>query len=286
MNHPIKNEVGNRYGRLTVVVLSHKTRYGCQWLCKCDCGKEVVVGGVQLRNGRKRSCGCLEKERLRTFNEKMKANAKYKKPSKIYQAWANMKQRCFNKNALEYNSYGGRGITVCDDWVKSSASFEKWALENGYAEGLTLDRIDVDGNYEPSNCRWIDQRRQLRNKRDTIYIEYNGERKPLIDFCEELGVPYDRAFDRIRRGKTDSSEILSKDKLPFILTEEGRKRRVEASYVPYSLEKDGVVHNFKSENDACIFLGLSKCSVSKAYCQGRKIHGYTIHKKEKDNVRS
>ena len=129
----------------------------------------------------------------------MKANAKYKKPSKIYQAWANMKQRCFNKNALEYNSYGGRGITVCDDWVKSSASFEKWALENGYAEGLTLDRIDVDGNYEPSNCRWIDQRRQLRNKRDTIYIEYNGERKPLIDFCEEHGDSYwvDHCGERI-----------------------------------------------------------------------------------------
>lgn len=280
MNHPIKNEVGNRYGRLTAIALSHKTRYGCQWLCKCDCGKEVVVGGVQLRNGRKRSCGCLEKERLRTFNEKMKANAKYKKRSKIYQAWANMKQRCFNKNALEYNSYGGRGITVCDDWVKSSESFEKWALENGYADGLTLDRIDVDGNYEPSNCRWIDQRRQLRNKRDTIYVEYNGEKRPLIDLCEELGVSYSRAIWRIKNGKTDVTEMLSREKLKFKLTEDGLKKLSQRSKVPYYLEKDGIIHRFDSAKDASDFLGVTIGYLSHCCKDGKEIRGYKISKEK------
>ena len=248
-------------------------------MCKCDCGNVVVVGGVQLRNGQKRSCGCLEKERLRAFNEQMKANAKYEKPSKINHAWANMKYRCYNKNALEYSSYGGRGIRVCDEWMKFKP-FEKWALENGYAEGLTLDRIDVNGNYEPSNCRWIDQRRQLRNKRDTIYIEYNGERKPLIDFCEELGVPYDRAFLRIKNGKTDVSEILSKEKLKFKLSEDGLKKLSQRSKVPYYLEKDGVIHRFDSAKEASDYLGVTIGYLSSCYKDGKTIRGYKISKEK------
>ena len=199
MNHPIKNEVGKRYGRLTVVVLSHKTRYGCQWLCKCDCGNVAVVGGVQLRNGQKRSCGCLEKERLRAFNEQMKANAKYEKPSKINHAWANMKYRCYNKNALEYSSYGGRGIRVCDEWMKFKP-FEKWALENGYAEGLTLDRIDVDGNYEPSNCRWITMDEQMSNKRNNRYIEYNGNKYTVAALSRVLNMNDSTLRERLNLG--------------------------------------------------------------------------------------
>ena len=279
MNHPIKNEIGNRYGRLVVVALSHKTRYGCQWLCKCDCGNEVVVGGVQLRNGRKRSCRCLEKERLRTYNENRKANAKYEKPSKLYNAWANMKYRCYNKDALEYSSYGGRGIRVCDEWIKFKP-FEKWALENGYAEGLTLDRIDVNGNYEPSNCRWIERSRQSRNKRDTIYVEYNGEKRPLIDLCEELGVSYSRAIWRIKNGKTDVTEILSREKLKFKLTEDGLKKLSQRSKVPYYLEKDGIIHRFDSAKDASDFLGVTIGYLSHCCKDGKEIRGYKISKEK------
>lgn len=281
MNHHIKNEIGNRYGRLVVTDYAYKTKgMGCYWKCKCDCGNEIIACGVCLRSCSTKSCGCYRRENFQKVIERKKQNAKYQKPSRIRSIWGNMIYRCYNKNSIGYNNYGGRGIAVCKDWLSSFESFKSWALSNGYADNLTIDRIDVNGNYEPSNCRWISQKEQLRNKRGTIYIEYNGEKKPLIEFCEELGVPYERAIDRIRRGKTDSAEILSKEKLPFKLTENGRKRRAEGNYVPYSLEKDGMVRDFKSEKDACKFLGVSRCSVSKAYSQGRKLQGYIIHKLE------
>lgn len=277
----VKDETGKRYGRLVVIGYDHKQKNrGFFWRCKCDCGKEVVVCGVELRRGDAKSCGCYARERFMKIVERKKENAKYEKPSRLRRIWGNMKGRCYYESSPSYKNYGARGIKVCDEWLKHSKPFQEWALSNGYKDNLTLDRIDVDGDYEPSNCRWITQKEQMRNKRDTVYIEYEGEKRPLIDVCEELGVNPNTAFYRIRDGRTDVSDILSKEKLNARYDADKRKKVAEISYVPYALEKNGEMLKFKSEKDACAFLGLSKCSVSKAYSKGAKIHGYTIHRLE------
>ena len=111
-----------------------------------------------------------------------------------------MKTRCYNPNHEHYAYYGGRGISVCEEWKSDFAAFRGWALENGYKDGLTIDRIDVNGDYEPSNCKWATQSEQVRNRRTTVFIEHNGVRKPLIEWCEIYGANYKLAHARHKRG--------------------------------------------------------------------------------------
>ena len=156
---------GQRFGRLLVVEKS-KSKYGyVTWLCKCDCGNEKVVSGDMLRKGKTNSCGCLRKE------ETSKRRRQHgKKGTRLYFIWVAMKARCNNPNNKRYSSYGGRGIKVCDEWQDNFQAFNNWAIKSGYDENAkfgqcTLDRINVNGNYEPSNCRWATMAEQNKNKR-------------------------------------------------------------------------------------------------------------------------
>lgn len=118
---------------------------------------------------------------------------------RLWSIYHDIKKRCNNPNSSRFKDYGGRGIKMCDEWLNDFDSFADWSKNNGYSDELTIDRKDVDGNYEPQNCRWITIKEQCRNKRNTVLVEYNGVTKPLIVWCEELGLIYDTMHDRIKK---------------------------------------------------------------------------------------
>lgn len=199
-----KNLVGKRFGELTVIASGNDllNTYGrpiATWECKCSCGKIVTVRGNQLTGGKAKSCGHLRSERTAEFH-----TIHGKSHDRIYGIWKNMNARCRDMNN---ESYGGRGITVCKDWQNDFKNFYNWAVENGYSESLTIDRIDVNGNYCPENCRWATDKEQARNTRYNRIFEYNGETKCLAEWCEVFGIIYNTAFSRISRGATKIDDI-------------------------------------------------------------------------------
>lgn len=164
---------GKRFGNVSVISRAENATSGkkkeTMWLCRCDaCGKEFTTRSRTLLHGNIKSCGCLRLECA--VEGAIKANTKHgathhRGTTKLYNIWLRMKDRCRNPNSSNYKYYGGRGISVCEEWRHDFAAFRDWALANGYQEGLSIDRIDVNGNYCPENCRWITMAEQQRNKR-------------------------------------------------------------------------------------------------------------------------
>lgn len=194
---------GQRFGRLTVLSLHHTKEYIRKsgkkqtanfYLCKCDCGKTKIINKWALLSGHTLSCGCFQKEIA------SKCNSKHRKTkTRIYNIWGDIKKRCFNKKCNSYKNYCGRGITMCDEWKNDFMSFYNWAIANGYKDNLTIDRINNNGNYEPSNCRWVDRKEQARNRRTSVFVKYKNTVICLKELAERLGVNYKTLWSKIKR---------------------------------------------------------------------------------------
>lgn len=198
---------GTRYDRLLVLkrgehyVLKNHTGY--YWICQCDCGKVVKIKGEHLRSGDTHSCGCYALDCRREGTHHLT-------DTRLFKIWTGMKTRCYNSHSRSFKDYGARGIKLCDEWVTNFMSFYSWAIQNGYSDDLTIDRIDSDGDYSPTNCRWISKQEQARNKRNNHWIEIDGERKLLIDWCTQYNIRPSVVLNRIRRnGWTEKDAIIT-----------------------------------------------------------------------------
>jgi len=200
----IKDITGQKFGRLTVIkMITDKRLNGyipCE--CRCDCGNVIIVQSGHLRSGHTNSCGCYKSDRTIEAHKTIA----YDYP-RLYRIWCKMKERCNNKKCKGYKDYGGRGIKIYDEWNGSFESFCKWALENGYEDNLSIERIDVNGNYEPSNCTWIPLNQQQRNRRNCFYIEdVDGRNIILEDFANKYDIG--RATIRYRYLQGDRGQRL------------------------------------------------------------------------------
>lgn len=216
---------GQKFNYLTFEKFDHVVDTGknrrTYWLCKCDCGKEVVLRADQVKSGNTKSCGCHKHE-----VDSQKANIILKKvntkhglsKTRLYSIYENIVGRCTNPLEHSYERYGGRGILICNEWLNDVNSFYDWAINNGYKDNLTIDRINNNGNYEPNNCRWANNITQCNNRRSNIKIKYKGKTQSLTMWCRELRLNYRKANHQYHKGisfeqiiincKTDNTEVI------------------------------------------------------------------------------
>lgn len=179
-------KVGEKYGRLTVIENHHPKNYV---FCRCECGNLKEVNAYNVFYGLTKSCGCLNNP----------GNTKHGDgKTRLYKLWKAMKERCNTPSCSCYKHYGARGIKVCKEW-ENYLVFKEWALANGYSEKLTIDRIDVDGDYKPSNCRWATRKEQANNKTSSHYLTINGERKTIMEWSEISGVGHSTIWARLMK---------------------------------------------------------------------------------------
>lgn len=184
---------GKKFGKLTVIKkVGVSKEQQSKWLCKCDCGNEVVVSRTNLSINKTKtvSCGCWRKS-LITKHNKYKTN--------IYNVYVSMKQRCYNSNNPAYKYYGARGINVCNEWLDDFMNFYNWAINNGYKENLSIDRINNNGNYEPNNCRWINSQEQMNNTRRNHYITYKNETHTIAEWARILNKDYNNLYKKLKK---------------------------------------------------------------------------------------
>ncbi len=185
-----KNLVGMKFERLTVISYSYtdSKSHRTYWKCKCDCGNEIVKATNLLTTGLVKSCGCLlsDKRHINTYKHGACIN---NKETRLYKIWANMKYRCSKPGNQMAAYYYDKGIRVCEEWVNDFDNFRKWAIENGYSDDLTIDRINSDGNYCPENCRWATKEEQIINRKNiNHFLEYQGKTQTLSQWSRELNI--------------------------------------------------------------------------------------------------
>jgi hypothetical protein len=199
-SHKVIDLTGLRFGRLQVIAFDRIDK-GAWWECACDCGNCVVVRSTCLRRGGTQSCGCGHKGRIIT-------HGLCSKNMRLYSIWHGMLRRCLEKHDKRYENYGGRGIRVCEEW-KDYSNFYSWALQSGYRDDLTIDRINVHMRYCPENCRWIEMRQQARNKTNNRKLTVGNMTMLLCDWVVLLGVGISTIQQRLKSGWSVEKALLS-----------------------------------------------------------------------------
>ena len=193
---PVKDITGQRFGKYTVISRVENNKHDmAMWLCQCDCGTQKIVMGSSLRRGLILSCGCYHKEKvsqLQTTHGQSK--------TRLFHLWQSIKARCNNPNNKHYSYYGGRGISLCPEWESDFSRFAEWAHNNGYDDTLTIDRIDPDKGYEPSNCKWSTRQEQQSHLRNCRIFEINGVSHPLNTWCKIYNMPHETVRKRLEKG--------------------------------------------------------------------------------------
>ena len=189
------NITGKRFGKLVAIKTIGKNKNGVYlWQCKCDCGNEITASVGNLNNGHTKSCGCLRADRCKTKFTKHGLER-----TRLYDIWRDMRLRCYDERNISYNRYGGRGITICDEWKEDVKAFYDWAMANGYNDSLTIERIDNDGNYFPENCRWATVKEQANNRRSNVLVTHKGKTQTMKEWANEVGIPYKVVWARTQK---------------------------------------------------------------------------------------
>lgn len=196
---------GKRFGRLVVIRQAGHKRKEISWECVCDCGEHCVSAGYNLRSGKKTDCGNHKREKISESNKKHGLYG-----SRIHSIYYNMKNRCYNPKYYLFRHYGGKGVTVCEEWMGDAGieNFYKWSIENGYQETLSIDRIDNAKGYSPDNCRWTTMKDQQNNRTNNRRITINGETKTMMQWANHFGVSYSAIQSKIYKGVPDAQAVL------------------------------------------------------------------------------
>lgn len=192
-----KDLAGKKFNRLTAETPIRKNGK-VYWICRCECGNTKEVSSGNLVTGAVMSCGCLQRERSAEHCRSMATHKMF--GTRLYRIWTCMNDRCYNPHHPHYGRYGGRGIKVCDEWKSDKSRFFDWAKNNGYSDSLSIDRINNDGNYEPSNCRWATMREQQLNRSSNHIVTVDGVSLPITEMCERLSIKYETYSARRRYG--------------------------------------------------------------------------------------
>lgn len=223
--------VGKRFGSLLVIERKGSDEKGQSlWFCRCDCGTEKVVRGHDLKGGTK-SCGCSRRYNTGLYKHGLSN-------TRLHRIWRSIQDRCYNQNNQDYIHYGGRGITVCDEWKDDFLIFYNWAIENGYNENLTIDRIDVNDGYSPQNCRWVSMKTQANNKRNNKVFTFNGKTLTISQWSKETGIKYGDIQNRLNYGYSFEEAINPNFKRVYhCKTEENQRLKdlCEERGMPYKL---------------------------------------------------
>lgn len=257
--------IGQKFGELLVLNevpkdIRKDKNHRC-FECQCSCGSKTIVTLNHLKTGHTKSCGCMKGKMCSIANTKHGMTG-----SRIYQIWLHMKHRCFNPKDKEYHRYGGRGISICDEWINNRGfeNFYNWAINNDYQEDLTIDRINNDDNYEPNNCRWVNRKEQMNNVGYNIYLRLEDKEHTIAQWSDILGIKQNTIQARKKYHNYDDRAALLKP--PTC------QKKVRVTSVDNKIKID-----FNSCKEASEYIGCDRSSITQC-AQGKikSTHGYYI----------
>lgn len=206
----INDLTGKKFGKLTVLSYAFSDKHRVShYLCECECGNKKIISGQSLSKGLTKSCGCIKKSKKSDNKLKKRDRSKWASYDRIYRIWYAIKYRCYYQNSTIYKKYGAKGITMCEEWKNDFQCFKQWALENGYKENLTIDRIDNSKGYSPDNCRFVDYYVQNNNRNTVHKITINNETHSISEWARIYNIPRSTIYHRLDRGWDEVTSVTT-----------------------------------------------------------------------------